>query len=146
MNTLHFSIHVKAAPGKVWQILWDDTTYRQWAATFYEGSYAKSDWNESSKIYFLGPGGEGMVSMIQEKKEPHKMVFRHIGMMKNFEELPSSEKTREWEGALESYILTAQDDGTLLEVMLDSEDNSADYFKDTFPKALEKIKALSEAY
>ena len=68
MTTLNFTTNIKAPAAKVWQVLWDDATYRQWTGAFQEGSYAVSDWKEGSKIHFLSPNGDGMFGIIAEKK------------------------------------------------------------------------------
>ena len=37
---------------KIWAVLWDDATYRQWTSLFVKAIYAVSDWKEGSKIHF----------------------------------------------------------------------------------------------
>jgi hypothetical protein len=86
-----------------------------------------------------------MVSIIEEKIDFQKMVFKHLGYVKNHEEQLATEESKVWEGAMESYSLQPKDGGTLLEVSLDSDNNSVTYFAAAFPLALDKIKALSEA-
>lgn len=39
-------IDINASKEKVRHVLFDDATYRIWAAEFMEGSYAESDWQE----------------------------------------------------------------------------------------------------
>src|SRR6187402_437325 len=112
MKTLEFKIEIEAPKEKVWKVLWDDETYRQWTAPFCEGSYAVSDWNEGSKIHFMSPNGEGMNSIIESKIPNEYMAFKHIGELKNFEELPIDSKTQEWSGAMETYRLTENNIGT----------------------------------
>ena len=53
---------------KVWNVLGNDTTYRQWTSPFGQGSYAETDWEEGSKVRFLGSDGSGMVSNIKKKR------------------------------------------------------------------------------
>jgi len=60
-----FKITINATPEKVWKILWNDSTYRKWTTVFAEGSFAETDWQEGSKVLFLGPEGRGMVSRIK---------------------------------------------------------------------------------
>ncbi|MBK9014159.1 MAG: SRPBCC domain-containing protein [Saprospiraceae bacterium] len=142
MKKLNFSISINATRERVWQILWDDATYRQWAAVFHEGSYAESDWQEGSKIRFLGPGGnDGMVSRIDKLVPNEVMDFEHLGEMKNGVE----DMTSAWGGSHERYFLNEKDEGTELSVELESTDEFGDYFAKTFPAALAKIKELSEA-
>lgn len=65
MATLHFETRINASRKKVWDVLWNDDTYPKWTAAFMPGSYAESDWKEGSKILFLDPERNGMLSMIQ---------------------------------------------------------------------------------
>lgn len=144
METLEFKIRIKASAEKVWNVLWDDITYRKWAGVFYEGSYAVSDWNEGGKIHFLGPDGGGMSSIIEKKILNEYMAFKHLGEVKDFKELPIDGKTQEWSGGMEIYRLTSDDKFTDLVVQVDVVEKFSDYFKDAFPKALEIVKELSE--
>jgi hypothetical protein len=139
MNTLHFKANINAPKEKVWKILWDDKTYREWTAAFMEGSYAESDWNEGSKISFLAPGGSGMFSVIEKKIPNEQMTFKHLGEIKD-----GKEETKEWGGAKESYHLQDLNGGTELTVALDATGEFEEYFSITFPKALEIVKKISE--
>jgi uncharacterized protein YndB with AHSA1/START domain len=144
METLEFKIEIEAPKEKVWKVLWDDETYRQWTSAFCEGTYAVSDWNEGSKIHFLSPSGEGMNSIIESKIACEYMAFRHIGELKNFVEMPIDAATQEWSGAMETYRLTQNNGTTTLEVTMDCVEKYVDYFKKTFPKSMEAVKELSE--
>ncbi len=144
MKKLNFSIHINAPRERVWQILWDDTTYRQWAAVFHEGSYAESDWEEGSRILFLS-GGNGMISRIARLVPNEVMTFEHLGEVKAGVEDFDSAEVQVWKGALEHYALSEREGGTELSVELDSDDVFADYFSKTFPKALARVKELAEA-
>jgi len=145
MKTLHFSTTINASPQKVWDILWNDTTYRQWTHVFSEGSHAVSDWNEGSSILFLGPSGDGMYAEI-EKKQPHEfMSFKHLGVAKEGKLQPLDEETKKWSGAHENYTLKSVDGATQLTVDIDMMEDYEDYFSTAFPNALEVVKQLSEA-
>ncbi len=145
MKKLNFSTQINATKERVWNILWDDATYRQWTAAFHEGSYAESDWQEGSKILFLGPGGNGMISRIARLVPNEIMTFEHLGEMKEGVEDFTTAAEKGWAGALEHYALHEINGGTKLFVELDWDDEFADYFQKTFPKALEKVKELAEA-
>lgn len=144
MKTLEFKIDIRASKEKVWKVLWDDKTYRKWTSAFCEGTYAVSDWNEGSKIHFLSPNGEGMNSIIESKINNEYIAFKHLGELKNFQEMPIDTVTKEWSGAMETYRLTQNNAHTVLDVTMDCIEKYADYFQKTFPKSMELIKELSE--
>ncbi len=139
MTTLKFSTKIDAPKEKVWETLWNDTSYRQWTAAFSEGSYAESDWKEGSKILFLGPNGDGMFGIIEKKTPNEQMTFKHLGEIKN-----GIKESKDWGGAREIYYLKERNGITELNVELDSIAELEQYFKDTFPKALAILKQLSE--
>lgn len=145
MQKLTFSTHIRASKNRVWHVLWDDASYRQWTAAFHEGSYAESDWQEGSKILFLGSGGDGMVSRIARLVPNEFMSFQHLGEMKGGVEDFSSAEAQGWAGAHENYTLRENGGGTELSVELDVENSFAEYFVGAFPKALARVKELAEA-
>lgn len=145
MERKKFSSIINAPREKVWEILWGPETYPAWRAVFAEGSKAITDWEQGSKVLFLNGENEGMVSMIDRKKENELMSFKHIGMVdKEGHEDLESEKVRAWTGALETYRLEDQNGGTELIVEMDLADEYRAYFLETWPKALDKLKELSE--
>lgn len=144
MTKLNYNLTIDANPDKVWQVLWDDSTYRKWAGVFQEGSYAVSDWKEGSKIQFLNKEGEGMDSIISECKPKVYMAFKHLGIIKDFKELPDNEEAKSWIEFFETYSLKKDDGKTTLNVILNSPEQYADYFNRTFPQALSLIKELAE--
>jgi hypothetical protein len=147
MEKLNFSTKINAPREKVWEVLWNDESYRKWTSAFMEGSYAKTDnWKEGTKVLFLAPDGSGMVSTVARNKENEFMSFRHLGEVKDGVEDTESEKVKQWAGATENYKLTDENGKTKLDVALDVESNSdfKDYFEKVFPIALEKVKELAE--
>jgi len=40
MKKIQFSTEINAPKEKVWNVLWDDATYRKWVSVFSEGSKA----------------------------------------------------------------------------------------------------------
>jgi uncharacterized protein YndB with AHSA1/START domain len=144
MEKLTFNIEINASAQKVWQVLWSDLTYRKWTCAFQEGSYAVSDWNKDSKIQFLNPDGEGMYSVIEECLKYEYMAFKHLGVIKNFEEQPESDETQIWSGIMETYALKEVNGITTLIAKMDTVEQYVDYFDQWFPKALDIVKELSE--
>ncbi len=144
MTTLHFTVMIAAPGEKVWQILWDEATYKKWTAVFSEGSHAISDWKEGSKITFLSAGGDGMYSVIARLIPNEFMSFKHIGVIKNNEEQPIDEETKKWSGSFENYTLKETNGNTELIVDMDVADEYLDYFNKTFPNSLQVVKELAE--
>ncbi|MEW6468306.1 MAG: SRPBCC domain-containing protein [Bacteroidota bacterium] len=144
INRLSFAIQIKAPREKVWDVLWNDNSYRQWTRVFSEGSYAVSDWKEGSKVHFLSPSGDGMYSTIAKSLRPELMSFKHLGVIKEGKEQPLGEESKKWSGAMENYTLREKDAGTALTVDIDVTDEHRKYFSEVFPKALQIVKELSE--
>jgi hypothetical protein len=145
MQKIHFSKTINAPKEKVWNVLWNDTSYRDWTSAFAEGSYAQTDnWKEGTKVLFLDPKGSGMVSTVAKNKPNEFMSFKHLGVVKDGIEDTESENVKGWAGALENYTLAEDNGKTKLDVEMDSTDDFKDYFLKTWPIALEKVKELAE--
>jgi hypothetical protein len=145
MEKQQFQISINAPKEKVWEMLWSSTTYPEWTSAFAEGSNVETDWNEGSKVLFSDGKGQGMVAQIAEKRINEFMSFRHLGVLKNGVEDLDSEAVKQWAGALENYTLSTVNGQTVLTVEMDMTEEYKDYFVKTWPKALEKVKKLSEA-
>ncbi len=144
MEKQQFQIAIDAPRETVWNVLWNDTTYRQWTAPFSEGSHAVTNWEKGSKVLFLGADNSGMVSMIADNIPNEFMSIKHLGVVANGVEDTESEAVKGWAGALENYRLRSVGNNTELTVEMDVNDEFKEYFADTWPKALDKIKELSE--
>lgn len=144
MEKMNFKTVINAAPEKIWNILWNDASYREWTAAFTEGSYAVTDWKKGSKVLFLDGKGQGMVSKIAENRPNEFMSIEHLGVVKDGVEDTSSEEIKGWAGAHENYTLKKVNGKTELIVDMDVTDDFKDYFKETWPKALESVRRLSE--
>lgn len=144
MEKLNFSIEIKAAKKTVWSILFEDITYRMWTSVFADGSHAVTDWNEGSKALFLDGNGQGMVSRIAISTPFEYLSIEHIGFIKDGKEDTESEEAKKWAGSHENYILKESNGITELKIEMDAVDEYKDYFINIWPKALEKVKELSE--
>jgi len=144
MEKQNFKIVIDAKPEKVWDVLWNDKTYREWTSVFSEGSKVETDWKKGSKVFFLDGKGDGMVSIIAENIPASYMSFKHVGMIENGKEDIGSKKVKAWSGAEENYTLKNVNGKTELEVDIDITDDFKDYFLKTWPKALDKLKEISE--
>lgn len=139
-----FKIAVNAPREKVWNILWDDASYRDWTSVFSEGSRAVTDWKKGSKVLFLDHKNEGMVASIAENIPNEYMSIEHLGFVKDGVEDTESPGVKDWAGAHENYTLKTVNGQTELTVDMDITQQYLDYFRETFPKALDRVKTLAE--
>jgi uncharacterized protein YndB with AHSA1/START domain len=144
MRTKSWSITIGASKPKIWRTLWDDATYRQWTSPFSEGSYAVTDWQEGSKVLFLGEDGGGLVGRIAEHRPNEFLSIEHLGEVKNGIEDTSSEAINAWAGAKENYTLSGVDGAVTLKVDLDLTEQHEAMFDEIWPKALAKVRELAE--
>ncbi len=148
MKKLHFSIDIDAPKEKVWNTMLGEDTYRKWTEVFAFGSHYKGNWEQGSKILFLAPdeSGEmgGMVSRIKDNRKYEFISIEHLGIIENGKEDTSSEAVEEWAGALENYTFKEQNGKTEVMVEMDTDEEYGEMFQDMWPKALQKLKELSE--
>lgn len=149
MQKLVFSITVDASRDKTWRAMLEDETYRIWTEAFMVGSHYVGDWSEGSEILFLGPGEggrmSGMVSRIEENR-PHEFVsIEHLGILENGRKDTTSDVARSFAGTHENYTFRDKDGGTEVVVEMEASDQYAPMFREQWPKALARLKALAEA-
>ncbi|MBM7578577.1 SRPBCC domain-containing protein [Jeotgalibacillus terrae] len=142
MKETHFLIHIYASRERVWKVLWDDETFRNWADLIDEGTYMKGLLQEGHTVEFISSvNGYGVISLVEELR-PHEYVsFRHSADTK---EIGQQEREQEWTGGRESYTLTEENGGTLLVIKTDIPKEQEETFGIRLPKALERIKELAE--
>lgn len=150
MKTLHFSLQINAPRAKVWDTMLNGPTYTEWTKPFGESGRVEGDWSEGSKMLFIGHDSEtntemGMVSRIVENRLHEYVSIEHLGLYKDGVEDLTSEQAKMWTPAFENYTFTDKDGGTFLEVSVDTIDEYADFFNETWPQALQILKNLSEA-
>lgn len=148
MEKLHFSIVINAPRQKVWNIMLGNESYREWTDVFMPGSHFVGNWETGSKMLFLGPGKNGtmsgMVSRIQESRPYEYISIEHIGIVQEGKEDTSSASVKEWAGAHENYTFKEKSAATELLVEMDSVDEYKEMFQSTWPRALQKLKAMAE--
>lgn len=139
---MQFSIEIKTPKEKVWNTLWEDATFRDWASIIDEGTYMKGELKEGNEVQFISSAsGYGVTSLVEKLVPNNFVLFRHSVDTK---ESGEQERENEWTGGAESYSLTEKDGGTTLTVELDVPPGQEETFKIRQPKALERIKVLAE--
>lgn len=144
IRRISFSLDIDATPEQVWDAMWTDENYRNWASVFHEGTYMAGDLEAGERVHFLTPNGEGMASDVVFFEPNEFVLFRQMAVVENFEEQEMTEESEKWLGAFESYRLDAVEGKTVLTAELDSTEEHKDYFRDVMPKALRKIQEMAE--
>ena len=145
---LRFEILINASVEDVYRNMIQNSTYEEWTTVFSPTSSFEGNWEEGSKILFVGfdeNGNKGgMVSRI-EKNIPNEYVsIEHLGELKDGKEILDTPEVQAWAGAHENYIFEAKGEQTLLKIELDSNKEFEEYFAGIWPKALGKLKEICE--
>lgn len=144
MKTLEYKIEISAKPEKIWQKLWNKDDYTTWTTPFAEGCYYENEsFSEDSAINFLAPSGDGMISKIVSLKPNEYVAFEHLAMKMNGVESAFKEEN-DTHNYIESYELIENDGKITLIAKVDTLEPWVESMNNSFPKALEIIKQLSE--
>lgn len=151
MKKLHYKIDIHAPSERVYKTMLGLNhidTYEQWTAEFNPTSTYEGSWEKGSKIYFVGTDENGkrggMVSEIADHI-PNKFVsIRHYGFLDGEKEITEGPEVEKWAGSLENYSFQETNGVTTVNVETEISDDYQDYFDSTWPKALHKLKTLSE--
>lgn len=145
METLNYEKVIHAPIQKVWDLLWNPESYKEWTQFFMQDSQLKTDWKVNGKTYFVDGKGDGMVSTIKSLNEPYEIVFSHLGIVKNGVEDTKSHAVEEWSGMEEKYFLRAIDANTTkLRAITHVEKDAIEFINTGFNKGFELIKVLAE--
>ena len=151
MKKIEFKEHIKASPKIVYETMLgldDITTYEQWTAKFNPTSTYEGSWKKGEKMYFTGTDENGkrggMISEIAENKPYEFVSIRHYGILDGDNEITSGEQVDNWAGSLENYSFQESNGITTVKVEMDTMDDYIDYFKESWPKALNILKKIAE--
>lgn len=144
-KTLHFSKTIDASREKVWDTLLDADSFTAWTAPFMEGSYYEGSWDKGAQIRFLAPDGTGMSSVIVENRPQEFISIKHVGEVKNGVDDLDSDSVRKWAPAFENYTLKGNGGATEIGIDVDVTPEYESFMQDAWPKALDKLKSLSES-
>jgi len=150
MNIQKFTIDINAPKEKVWKVMLENKTYREWTGAFHEGSYYQGSWDKGSDIKFLAEDEgklSGMASKIVENIPNEYISIEHIGEVVDGVVDTSSEGAKQWVGAHENYIFKEKDGITKVTIELEGEGvhkDMAEMLEGMWPKALQKLKEIAE--
>ncbi|HEX2543392.1 MAG TPA: SRPBCC domain-containing protein [Ramlibacter sp.] len=144
-KTLHFSVRIAAPRERVWNLMLAPDSYREWTAPFCEGSWYEGSWDEGQRIRFLTPQGEGMVAQVAQHRPGEYVSLRHLGMIARDGSVDlDSDAVKAWAPAYENYRFVDRDGATEVQVEMDTLPGYEQFMQDTWPQALERLKALCE--
>lgn len=151
MKKLQFKTDINATAQKVYETmlgLKDKSTYEFWTSAFNPTSTYEGSWEKGSKIYFVGVDENGkrggMVSEIVENLPSKFISIRHFGFLDGDVEVTTGEQVEKWAGGHENYSFQESNELTSVTVEMDVIDEYLDYFNNTYPKALDKLKEICE--
>lgn len=147
---IHFAITINAPKERVWDTMLQDATYREWTALFNPdgSSWYEGDWTQGSKILFLGAGNNGevggMVSRIKDARPHDFMSIEHLGVVQDGKEDTTSDTAKLFASALENYTFVNKNGATEVLIDMDTVEAHRQMFEASWPRALQKLKELSE--
>lgn len=152
---MQFKTDINAPVATVFDIMLGKETFKQWTSVFNPSSdfetsesEVEGSWKKGSKILFIGISKEGkregMVGWVRENI-PHQFVsIEYTGIVDGDLEITEGPVAEAWQG-FENYTFEDHNGSTTVTVDVDVNDEMIDYFTKTYPKALEKLKAICEA-
>jgi len=142
MKEMQFIVEINAPKERVWDTLWQDKTFREWSGIIDPGTYMVGDLEEGNEVQFISAeNGYGVTSLVERVAPGEFLLLRHEA---DTQDTGKQLREKEWTGGKESYTLTEKDGVTTLTASFDVPQELEEYFKDTYPKALERVKVLSE--
>lgn len=148
MKRLHYNIDINAPAAKVAETMLGKETYKKWTEAFNPTSDFEGSWEKGESIQFTGISKEGkkegMVAEVMEHIPNEFVSLRHYGVLDGDQVITEGPAVAGWAGALENYSFNEQDGKTTLSVAVDCNEQYLDYFDNTWPLALGKLKVLAE--
>lgn len=141
MKELQFRVEINAGKVRIWDILWQDETFRQWASIIDPGTYMVGDLQEGNEVQFISENGYGVTSLVEKLTTNEFLLLRHRA---DTQGNGKQEREKEWTDDTESYSLAEEGSTTTLTAAFDVPPKMEEYFKVNYPKALERVKVLAE--
>lgn len=149
MEKIQFKISINANAEKVYGIMLGQETFKIWTGVFSPSSNFEGSWTQGSKMLFTMVNNEGkregMFGIIREIIPNQFVSIQYMGMLDGDQEITKGKEIEGWLGAFENYSFEESDGLTHVTVDFDVSEEMRDYFEQTYPKALEKLKEICEA-
>lgn len=143
-NVMH-SVIINAPAQKIWDVLWNENTYKEWTQFFSPGSNYQSEWKLGGKTFFLDASGRnGAYAIIEKLDEPNTVIFKHAGYLMDGKIVNNTREVIDWLGAEEKYFITQFDGYCKLQGETNTSPEYVQHMKEGFIKGFEKVKELAE--
>lgn len=137
-------IQIKAPRTEVWNILFNNSTFRFWAEVFHEGTHAVSNWKQGGKVIFADESGDGIIGIITQAQAPERLYIRYYGVLVDHKEDTEGEDALGIEGTTETYDLVAVGNETRLVIQAEVDEGLFDGMDAAWDLAVERIRLLAE--
>ncbi len=142
MKQMQFTIEIHATKKIVWDTLWQDATFREWAGIIDPGTYMVGDLKEGNEVqYISAENGYGVTSLVEKLVADEFLLLKHSA---DTQDVGLRVREKEWTGGEESYALVEKNGITTLTTAFDVPPEMEKYFQINYPKALERVKVLAE--
>lgn len=142
MKKQQYSVEINATKERVWDTLWQDETYRDWASIIDPESYMVGELKEGNEVQFISSAsGYGVTSFVEKLVAGEFVLLRHLA---DTQEDGKREREKQWTGSEERYSLVEEDGTMTLTIAYDVPPELEEMFKVRYPKALERVKVLAE--
>ena len=139
---MQFVVEINATKLVVWDTLWQDETFREWASIIDSGTYMTGELKEGNEVQFISSeNGYGVTSLVEKLTPGEFLLLRHSA---DTQDAGKHERAEEWTGGVESYSLAQKGGTTTLSAEFDLPPELEEYFRVNYPKALDKVKELAE--
>lgn len=138
---MQFTIEINASREKVWNTLWQEETFREWAGIIDPGTHMVGELKEGNEVQYISGNGYGVTSLVEKLTPGEFLQVRHSA---DTQDEGTRERAQEWTGGKETYSLSEKDGFTTLTAAFDVPPTQEEYFTDNYPKALAKVKELAE--
>lgn len=145
MKIVAHEIEIAAPAAKIWDLMWNAESYRDWTQFFGGSGVYESDWQVGGRTVFWDHERQnGMVATIESLNKPTEVIFKHIGLIENGEEFRQTKEVLEWSGAQERYFLTELDGYTKMTAEINTMPEHEQHMRDGLVKGFDRIKQLAE--
>ena len=146
MTELHYSVLIDADPSAVWDTMLGSDSYKKWAKAFSPESQFDGEWVTGNTMNFFDPQLGGSKGFLTEVSHPALVHIEHTALLsRSGDESTTGEMAQKWIGTIEEYTFTEKAGSTEVAIKIETHPDFAKMFEDSWPTALQYLKALCES-